>query len=262
MPYLINGTEVEILERTAAGAIVQPVYERENGEIVLGEKRLFTGEVYDVPPTEKRSEIIDTLEKKIAALRVEEAELSRQERTAADRVKKLASYPSLELLEDFLEGRITHFLIVRWSSMVIVEVANAKCDSDRNSRDLKLLTLFGSKERHLTWRLNSYSDGSGTNELCFPCTSREQAVVKLQSFVDAELAQERPQHGLENIVRAADAYGLTIPDETRERVRKNKIDLAKSKVAQLREDLRKAESALLVVESDKSPATLEQCLNT
>lgn len=135
-------------------------------------------ELFDEPPRIKfHSEIAklqDRLNDLRGQLRAQQREIAAFEEADAERIAKLKQHKGLEQLEDFLAGRITHFVECECEPPRIIPSKNAK--RSYNHRTLKLLTLFGDSKGNLAWSLNSYSDGSGYSITVVPCTSYEAAI--------------------------------------------------------------------------------------
>lgn len=92
------------------------------------------------------------------------------------RMARLKRHKGLSRLDDYLGGRITHYVEYGYGPPEIVAFEDTKTDDLGHGRDkLKLLTLFGGTNGDLTWGLNRWSDGSGCNRTVIPCTSYDEA---------------------------------------------------------------------------------------
>ncbi len=115
MPFLIDGEEVEVIETVASGVIVRRMLcyfdDEEYGPPELVPR------VFDEAPTDKVAARIAELrlEEESLVTRIAMLEQKAREQAAAltrfDKWKNLA--PALARIEDFLEGRITHYLRFR-----------------------------------------------------------------------------------------------------------------------------------------------------
>jgi hypothetical protein len=259
---MIDGTEVEVLEETATRAIVRVVHVRDDGEPFFGAPFLVNiNDVFDEPPVEKVHAEITELRRKAGELRGEIAALNLELSATKQQRVSLSKHPSLDLLEDAIEGRLTHYVIVPdYSAPQIIEVAKSHVDDTNNhwSRDmnLRLLSLLGKPGKDLWWGLNKYSDGSGSYEQVFPVTSLEKAVEKLQVVIDGKITKAMESGGrhLESMIAVADKYGCTIPDRAREIVRERKIADAERRVSDARQSLEKSEAALKAITEDAPDA--------
>lgn len=108
------------------------------------------------------------------------AELHGLEEEYKAQMTKLKRHKGLRLLEDYLDGKVTHVLTCNYSmKLMTFEEAFAYKDNeyDRHPTKLKLLTLFGDTKGELEWRMSRYADGSGNSEYhIFPFSSRESAL--------------------------------------------------------------------------------------
>lgn len=252
MAYLENGVEVEVVQRTDAGIVVRPWMESSE-EKWLGKPRIVD-HVYDSEPVEKRSERVAALEQQIAELMSKKIELAAEERTYAERRKKLASLPSLELLEDVLEGRITHYLLIPdFGDFRIMKVSESRPEGDgfRCDRELRLLSLMGKPGGHPWWKLNKYSDGSGGYEVCHPTTSYESAVEKLQAICDELTEAARTKsHIRGRLIKAASTYGIVVADELRQIEHHLRHQTAIKAVEDAKSFLEKKEAELMSLEAN------------
>ncbi len=225
--YLSNGRIVRIISHVAPGRIIV-----ERGFINDDDPNAgpwFEGveevdAVYDNPPIEAISREVAALEDKKATMLGVISDLAAKERDAKKRVEALKVYDQLARVEDFLTGKITHY--VTYNSYdhsrpapIISTPEDEKCgnSTDRYAK-LKLLVLYGDKERGLEWKLNYYSDGSGnTSTICFPCCSLDEAKQKAREILAGSFAKYKIpdcggfQTGI-NLVKSAKACGATIPE--------------------------------------------------
>ena len=144
----------------------------------------IVGKIFERPP-------VEVVDEQIAAKLTELAEIEKRhatlfyesndvERTAKERLKKFEKFKGLELLEDFIDRKITHFV---WASeensydFKIGSFEDAIKNKDRyHSTDLRLVTLFGRSNGDLQWRVDQYYDGSGGSRQCiWPCRDEQHA---------------------------------------------------------------------------------------
>ncbi len=214
-------------------------------------------EVFTSPPKGKLDEEIAALNAQVEKLRAEVA-IARGEHTALDREIKarkdrITAHEKLALLDDYLAGRITHFVSREmhyggstdtYRSIQISPFADAIKSEDRwNPKDLKCLILFGDSKGDLAWKLSTYSSGSNSYEVT-PCTSLEQAQTVARGFYEHELAQWRecvaqPQPaaaakqkdnvwGSYGLLHTAKALGIPVPDDVVAAERRRDIERARS----------------------------------
>lgn len=265
--WLRDGREVEYLALTADGQhVVAPVIELETydgREFARGPVE-FAAELFTKAPVEKRSEEIVALEVKVRELEKRKAELYAEcinsEREIRARLDKLKKYEGLDLIEDFIDGKITHLVypeeygpgkyeIKSVDSLDIMEYGRKK--------GLRLVSLFGASGGKLRWRVNEYYDGSGSWKEIIPCGSLEEAQQKRLDRIQADMMEQfqhmqpdRPWWFLRLYEAAVDA-GIAPPYEVCQRYEKlRKVELEAEEV-KLQKALVDAQDKLLAHRSTK-----------
>lgn len=227
--YLANGSPLGVIEQLPGDrAIVCRVYTvgEEESELEFDERRKFVCDekLFDAEPVEWAAPTLTRLRNQISELQEKLDSAAAEERGMKDRLKKLKSYAALQRIEDFLDGKITHYVL--WdgycSDLPIPRIStpnDEKCGTDQSCHaKLKLLALYGDKDRSMEWKLNYYSDGSGGHKInCIPCTSLEEATEKAREILAKSFAEyKRPDYGnvvtAERLVKAAKNLGAPIPD--------------------------------------------------
>lgn len=216
--------------------------------------------LYSQPPKPIIDEQIEKAKAELEAVREKYREVTNAvynaERENKDRFAKLAKYKGLELLEDFIDGKVTHVVWTEYDGAIIKTIEDAltyyedgSYGRPRTANGFKLVTLFGNSKGDLTWRVSEYRDGSGSSsQEIIPCSSYEDAVTKrnevlrqrMQSMLDL-YGKDKERHYL--VVKVADNFekaGLEVPVEAQEIVR-NAKEAAASK---LRENLAKQKQEL------------------
>ena len=214
-----------------------------------GDRVEIVSEVFAKPPVQKyareysavieeRQKTIDKLRETVEELRKEESELTSNLKLIK---KNSHRYPCIEQALDFLEERITHVVIKDYNGYSIKpfeEVINVSRDGCSIYRDngTKLLCLFGEFKEgskvKTKWRVNSYTDGSGSWVDILPCRSEEEAKkVLLDSFMQSvEAWREGFSPGI--IQRTLDANPWISPpddwvsykEDQRNKVKNDKIE--------------------------------------
>lgn len=153
-------------------------------------------------------------------IRTEEARLAEADASGKRRLDRLKEHRALVRIEEFLDGKITHFVewIGEWRPPVIVAASEATtADGGHHRSALKLLTLFGKTGGDLEWRLNRYSDGSGSNNTVYPCRSLEEAQQKAaEIFAEHTASAMEPETNTkpsERWLAGADACGTALGAE-------------------------------------------------
>ena len=251
--YLPDGRQVNLIQKLDSGFLCEYVYSHEDWE---GEPRGYRDEVFIAPeiyeqaPTAtydaRISELrttIDQLANKERELRTRISEIESNERT---RLAKFGKFRALRQLEDFIEGRITHYVEVpSWGAPRIVDFEETKNPdgSYQTHNGYKLLTLFGRTNGDLAWKLNRYTDGSGSNTDVIPCTSLGDAQRVAREHIE-ERARDSAERPREDVINAAKQFNVTLPDAYLESFRQSRkaqleknISEAEGKIEQMRAEL-------------------------
>lgn len=242
--YLIDGSVVELVETCQNGFLVHRLYEDgETGELISDDKIRWVEQVFDAAPTVKFSEEVLRLSGKVADLQrqISEQQASVSEGLAryTETMAKLKRHEQLRLLEDFLDGKITHYVICSWVPK-IVPFESALCEfSPRGGT--KLLALFGDSKGDLQWRINQYRDGSGTYRDAYPCTSEQQAKEVLAKWLANRFTAGEWN---ERYLVAAGTHDLEVPREWVESVRQQKIKEAQCSIEERRKELAASQESL------------------
>lgn len=253
--YDIDGNEnILLFAIPGGGFVVEPVYEGP-GKPWRGDA-CFTDRVFIDPPIRRAHAESAAAEAKLAEVQRQLRDATRKLNDVVEsyenRVSRLSKRDAaLKRIDDFLDGKITHFVVVNWSELTILPIEEMV--SEGYCHEPKLLTLFG-KTGSLEWRLNDYSDGSGSDRTCYPCCSQEDAVSKvaelIQEAVDDWRAVPEPT-SCARIIKAKSAaihYGMEFPADVLEYLsaraiadcekcvadRQKKLDDAKKRLDELR----------------------------
>lgn len=97
----------------------------------------------------------------------------------------------LQTLHAFLAGEITHFFIDGYSPEIVSWDDNETYCTDSwgshmRIEGMKLVSIFGSSDGKMDYRINQYRDGSGgSSKRIIPCKSYEHALAEAQQSLDA-----------------------------------------------------------------------------
>lgn len=255
--FLEDGTEVLVVAVVGDGAVVENHMCSEDGEADYGYgQRSYVPKVYRTPPVAK---LDDQFAAKIAELEAARAELraTRHEITTATAERKalletLQQVPALRYLDDYISGRITHFVEVMYGRITVRSRNTdsvSKYDSHDDKKGERLLCLFGNSGGDLSWKLNQYRDGSGSWGETFPCRSMDEAKAKVCELLAAKVEAVRtgasPLHMLNSdFTKAADEFGYAIPEDVAARMKDATVAAFTTRVEQARKDLDEASAAL------------------
>jgi hypothetical protein len=209
-----------------SGILVQYYYtlggsgDDEYGPYLDRTNTLIVDRVFDTPPIAVYHEDIAKLEKAIEELeKIRESKVS-EIRQAAKEIEDASNlrkqHEQLSQLDDFIAGKITHYVEFPYEGPRVIDFNDATCNCDK--RQLKLLTLFGGSKGDLQWKLSYYHDGSGGSHTVIPVTSYEQATEVSKSHIIGKLREtmERPS---QNTVKMADKWDVPVPDDYREQAK-------------------------------------------
>lgn len=221
-------------------------------------------EVIDAEIAEKRAELAE-LEKRHNKVFVE---INTVESTAKARLDKFKKFAGLELLEDFIDKKITHFVQASDDTSFdfkIVSFDDAIKSKDRDAyRDpLRLVTLFGRSNGDLQWRVDQYYDGSGGSRQCiWPCRDEQHAKDTIVAIISDRLAENfkhvTPDRSYWFLLtyEAAIKYGIAPTQEQEAKYRELKAASIAGQIVGARKNLDTAQAALekLLKDQERFPS--------
>jgi len=249
--YDQHGNEYETITQLPNGSwVARPVYEdSSDGEPTwTGDPEVIDCTLFDEPPhakvdaelAAKRAELA-TLQQAVRDLRAEQKRIETEGKTMLERIKQHAG---LELLDQYLAGKITHFVVADYGPPKILTFEQAMAVNDdygRREKDMKLLCLFGSSGGDLTWQVNRYRDGSGGWTVMTPCLSFEDAVNEArQLFAEHEnavLVDGEHNRLSRSWVDAAVAIGLQLSRQYVDALEQKESDAKQAEIDRLQKKL-------------------------
>lgn len=290
--YDRRGREARYLGPSPNGAfhLVAPGYEAYDPNPDVGSYTDYQGleewpEVCHEPPVPKLNAEVAALNAQIEelrkAVRVVMDERAALDRQTVERKARLTQHEQLAQLDDYLAGKITHFVVLSrgYSAGKLTDVAVEPFkDAMEQERQpwtrngvLKLLSLHGDAKGDLTWRINHYSDGSGSWTEVIPCTSLEQAQQIARRLYEEKLAAWRaeqispPAKAVDSqawssyqLVKHAKDRGYPVPADALAHLEADMMAEAQESVQKARNALRRAEADLFARQMGQaidSPAT-------
>lgn len=219
----------------------------------LGSPYINYDKLYENPPVAQLSVETKELEERKSVLASELANLVKEINKVKTELKEIEKYKGLENLSNFINGKITHYVIDDCSVGEIIEFDKARSYYGGQ----KLLVLWGDSKGNMNWRLNRYSDGSGHWTNCYPCLSLEEAKAKISELFNIDF--KKYQDGSIEIsslayrAKSMRKYGLDVPVEAEEPIKEyNKKNL--EQVVQEKQQIVQSKQADL----DKSLKELEE----
>lgn len=225
--YDIHGRAGAYVARASNGHVVEPIYD---GEFEPSRADAETWrEVFSTPPVERLHVDVAAIEKTLSAARAE-LEAVREERRVFDReererLARLKKYVHLSRIDDYLEGRITHFVAWERHTNAISIVPFEQFMKNDGRHRLPLLVLYGNNYDDREMLSTEWCRISDDNTLkVMPCASLEEAQQKAQIQFDRIVAEWRTKpstaYSLSSAVEGALRCGLIVPDDARDEANK------------------------------------------
>lgn len=256
--FSIHGQAGSYVARTSSGHLVEPIYDAEDDGPHYADTVTWR-EVFTTPPVERLhaevTKIEATLNDARQALTAVLAERRNTDNEHQARLTRLKKHAHLSRVDDYIEGRITHFVEwSRYSDQISVKTFDQVMKRESRS-ELPLLVLYGGyydrEMRDTKWCM--LSDGDSLKVI--PCTSREEAMEKAQVEVGLVFAAWRTDPNgnyghtrLPDIAAAALASGLVVPDDVTARVAEMNAEKKANAVKKARSEFERAQQALLIIE--------------
>lgn len=228
--YLEDGRQVEVLaEANEEGRpfyLVRPIYRGDRIAERYGDP-FMTKKIYESPPkalydshTEAFLERIEGLQKERDALIEERNRLTKDVRDLRERYGHVHG---VELLLDFLDGKITHLAYPGLYNPKIVEWPAHQTEDRKLSDGVNLVYLTGDRSKRLQFHVNQYQDGSGESEVIVPCRSVEEARKVIYDDMMKEWNKHKKSVASAIRMDRFATLGIAIPEEIRASV----IDMQK-----------------------------------
>jgi len=169
--------------------------------------------IYNKPPVEKFSEKVVELTEEVSKLQGEVRSAREERNEMSTEIEAMHSRAKLndqlKYIFDFLDQKVTHIVKNSWSGVQVMTLEEC-IDNDDNWRDSKrLVSLFGDSKGNLDWRVNRYSDGSGSDDGFYPCISLEEANKRAKAALDekAKAIRTDDKAGHDRFKHLLDSYG-------------------------------------------------------
>ena len=205
------------------------------------------------------------------ALRDERAAMETEIKAHTKLLEKIRKQsPILERISDFLDGKITHYLMgeaYEWNRPQRLWIASLEDAKGRAfyERGLKLLSLYGRSNGNLQWAINQYYDDFGFYKTwVWPCCSEEEAKEKFMELLNDQIAnwQIEPAsdkyYSVDNkaqlIVENCKTIGLPVPDDVQTYLRNKKLSSIQISLANARA---KASELEIQLHAAANPTTLQ-----
>jgi|GEM_PF-7124021 len=251
-----QGNAYQMLAWTAHGIVAAQLFTDDDYGVRASEYPVVLSQAFTSPWVPKRHEIAIDLEKRAEDARQTLNDLTSKIRGAetslAAALAKTTAIPALSRIQDFIDGKVTHFVREQYDGLEIIpQSRSGKPDHyGRVPQEFKLLTLYGSSQGDLSWKIHDYNDGSGCGRYtCIPCTSYEEALAEATKIA-ARVFDENRASGFSRLhvelVRSCVRLGIPVPAdviEKLERVHDNDGAYADEQIAKIKDDYAKKAKA-------------------
>lgn len=251
--FLGDGQEVEYIAGHTGEHVVRAILNAEDEEPRYG-RPLTVYEVFAEAPVAKYNDQVVKAREELAAIKAAltaaREEKRQLETEAKARAASFARHRALDRLEDFVEGRITHVVVESTYNASIQTFEQAFTDTDHRGRvdGIKLVSLLGRSNGDLTWNVNRYYDGSGSNTTIHPARSFEEAKEIWLGVFEHAMAEYRAKtgymHGFNYWIESAALAGADVPADLAERWYQGSVESAETNLTKAREQLALNETAL------------------
>jgi FtsZ-binding cell division protein ZapB len=230
--------------------IVRPTVETDEEEQWEGNP-VTLRKIFASAPRDVYDKTIQALDMKVSELqekrRALEEELRKSKQDETERKKRIMTNAALERIDDFLAGKITHFVYGEYG-VEIKTFEESTSDPDRRERDVKLLSLYGRSKGDLAWKLNDYYDGSGSWRHVYPCSSLEDATNLAKRLIETKYEEWRKDgknsYWLTSVVASSVKFGIPIPKDVRTEIKNQFIKTASQHREQKHKEFLEAEDRM------------------
>ena len=247
--YLVSGQQVEIERRLDEGFLVRKIFVVESMEFddeeYPSEEVFLVDKVFNKAPTEKLGKSVTELKEQIAELHLTKNNITKElavfQSEEKSRLDKIKQHKQLDRLEDFIDGKITHYVLHRYTPE-IVALEDTKAEYARKCGALRLLVLFGESNGQLNWQLNRYADGSGDMIDAVPCCSYEEAIQELKKHLDFQISECQNPINLNRYIEAEEKHNIPLDSSVVKNYESALEAQKETKITKLKEDIAKLEA--------------------
>jgi hypothetical protein len=225
--YLGDGSKAELVGELEGKYLVRQILignedydEYEYSSDVIMEVGRIYDEVPKIAYDERLVEVKKQIDEEKSKLKKIKEEVSKYTDDQKEIVSKLEINDAVKYVFDYIEGKITHFVIGQYSGYKIETFNEAVKERDtwRNTR--RLITLSADESAKPSWRINAYRDGSGSDNTVYPCKSYEEAQSKLQSLMADDIKKLKSEidsgkgnlYAVNSLLKASVEYEIEIPE--------------------------------------------------
>lgn len=269
MKYLENGAIVHLQQKLENGKfLVYPCYEYsydndDNSPELIEDANfpMIVDHIFDEPPKEKmmsgiqhlvdktvsiRSEI-DHMNDEIKELRNTKFRLNKEVAQMTEqhelKIDELQKYEGLNHLRNFLDKKITHFVVEIYKKASVYEfkdflTLDDEDDYTKREGGLKLITLYGDSEGVLSWNIGRYSSYHHNEKIVHACLSLEEA-EKVALDINTKEINSEGHTPSKYELKEFKKNNCPIPEGYEEEVRKLEKEANNKKIKELQEEIKK-----------------------
>lgn len=260
--YTDDGKKVLVVGKlNAEQTIVQEIFVSNGQEIPSGENFVVKS-LHDAPAESWKTKNLRELEQRYETDRkklqdridAQAKRLYAAEQKARLQANALLAFAEksnadqLETLKKFMAGQITHMFVDGYRPEIVSwydDNESYQTDNWHGSfkvEGIKLISLYGSSEGDLSFKINKYRDGSGCDHECLPAGSYQEALAIAQNFFDRRcesfLDGSYPHLDLQAWQKL---NGIVVPQAAIDKYELAKTKAKRDRIASLKEELAKLE---------------------
>ncbi|OPZ26880.1 MAG: hypothetical protein BWZ00_01572 [Bacteroidetes bacterium ADurb.BinA174] len=200
--YTLNGEQIEIIQEVKANHLgldgylgIRKYYRGPNDEEdFTSEPIYFDGaDIFDEIPTSRYDNRIQKLQIDIKELETKRNKITDEvrdlERNQKALIEKFKTYNELKHIEDFISGKITHYVTKYGEIITFPDPKDRKLQD--NYKQYRVFSLYGDPDRKIQWKLSEYRDGSGDVQEVTACFSYEEA-LKIATEIVVKTFNQNP----------------------------------------------------------------------
>lgn len=233
--YTTDGKKVVVVGNlNSQEKIVQEIFVANGAEIPSGEHFVVKA-LHDTPSISWKEEQTKKIESeyettkfkyenelKVLRARYNDAKNDFEEKTKYLRkcIDKM-TVESFDMVTNFLLGKFKYVLSVGYS-YDLDEIKDFKCRYDGNK--IKLISLMGDDDGSFSFRINDYSDGSGSSKSVLFFETQEEAINKLSELIN------KKDSLFENDLKLAKKWGFELDQEKVKAYKEKAIESIKKNI--------------------------------
>lgn len=257
--FRATGEAAVFVAAIPSGYVVRPLYEDDEGNEVVGSEVVWPRPLYKNAPRARVDAELAAATEKVNAARKELWKIQEDIRAAqqdySGLLERVRSFEGLQRIDDFLQDRITHFVIFDCGNIKIKTKDEMLKDGEYSK--MRLLCLYGhfadpqqTIKARLKWMVNRWGDGSGSDTYAVPFCSEEDArayciatISQVLTSGPAEDSIYRPS--ATTLVQDALAFDLAVPESIVKEAKEERIKVVSANLARQQAALVEASAALV-----------------